>query len=93
MIEKEVAVSGDLSAEPGASVRVPLASRRGLLTAAVLAIAAGLALNWNWLVATGLAPIVIAVLPCLVMCGLGLCMNKLTGDTCENPARSKKGDL
>lgn len=35
---------------------------------------AGLALGWPWLVALGLAPVVLAVLPCAAMCGLGLCM-------------------
>lgn len=35
----------------------------------------GLAVGgWGWLVAAGLAPIILSLLPCLVMCGLGLCM-------------------
>jgi hypothetical protein len=38
---------------------------------------AGIAFNWSWLVAAGIAPILLAVLPCAVMCGLGLCMNRL----------------
>lgn len=29
--------------------------------------------GWGWLVAAGLAPIILSALPCLVMCGLGVC--------------------
>lgn len=46
---------------------------RVLLTLATIAIVAGLALNWSWLVAAGLAPILISTLPCLVMCAFGVC--------------------
>lgn len=67
--------------------------RRGLLILAVLALAGGMALNWSWLVAAGIAPILIAALPCLVMCGLGLCMNKMTGGTCDNKRPDEKGPL
>lgn len=35
---------------------------------------AGLALGWPWLVAFGLAPVALALLPCAAMCALGLCM-------------------
>jgi hypothetical protein len=34
----------------------------------------GAALGWPWLVAVGAAPIILSVLPCAVMCALGLCM-------------------
>lgn len=61
-----------------------LTNRRGLILAAALASIIGLAFNWNWLVAVGIAPVLIAVLPCLVMCGFGLCMHKMTGRSCEN---------
>jgi hypothetical protein len=30
--------------------------------------------GWDWLAATGLATVLIAVAPCLAMCALGLCM-------------------
>jgi len=30
--------------------------------------------GWGWLVAAGLAPVILATLPCLIMCGLGICM-------------------
>jgi hypothetical protein len=32
--------------------------------------------GWDWLAATGLATILIAVLPCVAMCALGLCMGR-----------------
>jgi hypothetical protein len=34
----------------------------------------GAALGWPWLVALGIAPILLAIAPCAVMCALGLCM-------------------
>jgi hypothetical protein len=39
--------------------------------------------NWGWLVAIGLAPIIIAFAPCAIMCGLGLCGMKMMGGSCE----------
>lgn len=49
-------------------------SRIGLLVlgGGALALAAGL--NWGWLVAAGIAPILLAIAPCAAMCALGLCM-------------------
>lgn len=68
------------------ALRYYLGSRRGLLVLAGLAIAAGLALNWSWLAAAGIAPILISVLPCLAMCALGLCMNRSGGKSCSTAA-------
>jgi hypothetical protein len=68
------------------AARYYLGGRRGLLALALVAVVAGIALNWNWLVATGIAPILLTGLPCLVMCGAGLCMNKLVGGgSCQSP--------
>jgi hypothetical protein len=39
--------------------------------------------NWGWLVAVGLAPILISLAPCAIMCGLGLCGMKMMGGSCE----------
>ena len=36
--------------------------------------AAAYAGGWRWLVAIGIAPIILSFLPCVVMCGLGFCM-------------------
>ena len=46
----------------------------GVLVLGAGVLFAGIALNWSWLVAAGIAPILLSTLPCLVMCGLGLCM-------------------
>lgn len=58
-----------------------LGERRVLVVLAVIAVIAGTAFGWNWLVAAGIAPVLLSV-PCLVMCGLGLCMNRLIGRSC-----------
>ena len=52
-------------------------NQRNLLMGIALAGGAGaLVLGWDWLVAASLASIILAVAPCLVMCALGLCMNR-----------------
>jgi len=48
-------------------------------------IAAGMALNWGWLTAIGAAPLILAVAPCAVMCGLGYCV------MCKSDSCDKKG--
>ena len=66
-----------------------LGGRRSLilLTAAVLG--AGLFLNWRWLVAVGVAPLLLALAPCAAICALGLCMNKMGNQS--GPTQSKSG--
>lgn len=54
--------------------RYYLGNRRALLILAVLIVVAGLALNWSWLVAIGVAPVLLSTLPCLLMCAFGVCM-------------------
>jgi hypothetical protein len=56
-----------------------LRNRWVLVALAVLALVAIVAASWNWLVAAGLATILVSALPCLVMCGLGLCMHRFLG--------------
>src|SRR6266852_6891548 len=41
-----------------------------------LALVVGGALNWHWLVAAGLLPIIVGLLPCAAMCALHLCSGK-----------------
>lgn len=49
--------------------------RIGIVAGLVVIAGLGLALGgWGWLVAAGLAPIILSLAPCLVMCGLGVCM-------------------
>lgn len=73
------------------AARYYLGGRRTIFIMIGIAAAAGLALNWSWLVAVGLAPILIGILPCAVMCGLGLCMNRLMGRSCESNAQGPSG--
>ena len=70
--------------------RYQLRGRRGLLALAVVALAAGAALNWSWLVAAGVAPLLLGALPCVAMCALGLCMNKMSGRSCSTSAGAQK---
>lgn len=56
------------------AARYYLASRWVLLALGGVAIAIGLYFGgWGWLVAAGLAPIILSTLPCLVMCAFGAC--------------------
>lgn len=59
-----------------------LGRRPGLVGLALLVVFAAI---WQWdrLVALGIAPLILAVAPCLVMCSLGLCMQKLMGGNCS----------
>lgn len=63
--------------------RTYLAGWRGLIALAALALIAGAAFNWGWLVAVGIAPLLITALPCIAMCALGLCMNRMAGRKCS----------
>jgi hypothetical protein len=40
---------------------------------ALIVVIAAAAVNWSWLAATGVTPVLLAVLPCLAMCALSLC--------------------
>jgi hypothetical protein len=60
-----------------------------------LTVVIGAALNWSWLVAVGVGPLLITVLPCVAMCALGLCMNRMVGGSCSteaNPVAVPKPD-
>lgn len=63
-----------LTRDIGKYLRYQLRGRRGFILAAVAIAAPALWLGWPWLVAAGLAPLLLAMAPCAVMCGLGLCM-------------------
>ena len=62
-----------------AGLRRHLGGRRILWLIAAVALAAGLTLRWNWLVAAGVAPIIVGLLPCAAMCALGFCAFKAVG--------------
>lgn len=74
----------------GQMARRYLTGWRGLAVVASVAIAAGSALNWSWLVAAGIAPFLLSVLPCLAMCALGLCMHRGAGRSCSAENTSSK---
>lgn len=58
--------------------------RKLLVVLALVVIEAGVVFNWSWLVAAGIAPILLALAPCAAMCALGLCMNKAGGKACSS---------
>lgn len=60
-----------------------LGGRRGIIALGVVAVVAGLAFNWSWLVAAGVLPVLLTALPCVAMCALGLCMHRMGGRSCS----------
>lgn len=57
-----------------------------LVLSAALIVGAGLYLNWPTIVGLGLAPLVLMLAPCTLMCALGLCgkpggKNKVNGES------------
>ena len=56
-----------------------LGNRWVLLALGGLVLIIGGALNWAWLVAAGIAPVLVAVAPCAIMCALGLGGMKMMG--------------
>src|SRR5712691_5898050 len=71
--------------------RYYLGNRWVLLVLGGLVLVAGIGLNWGWLVAAGLAPVLLSTLPCLVMCALGLCMMGRSGEK-QSTASRDAGD-
>ena len=61
------------------AARYYLGGRRGLLILGAVAVVVGLVSSWGWLVAAGVAPLLLSVLPCVAMCALGLCMHRMSG--------------
>lgn len=45
-------------------------------------------LIWSWLVALGIAPLLLALAPCAAMCALGLCMKENDGKLAATDAGS-----
>ncbi|SRR5216683_674967 len=68
------------------AARPYLPSRRGLFVLAGIMAIAALSLSWSWLAAMGVASLLLTALPCLVMCALGLCMNRIGGGSCSTDA-------
>lgn len=62
--------------------------KRGLIVLAIASVVAGAALNWSWLVAVGIAPLLLVLAPCAAMCALGLCMKKGAGKSCSSDSKT-----
>ncbi len=60
--------------------RYYLGNRWVLVALGAVVLVASIGLNWGRLVAAGVAPILLSTLPCLIMCGLGLCMLCRSGE-------------
>jgi hypothetical protein len=81
------------------AARYYLGGRTGIVIAAATVLGAGAYLNWGWLVALGLAPVIISALPCAAMCALGLCMNgrsrtpKVAGQLVDNAQQDQASKM
>jgi len=53
--------------------------RAWLIGSALLAVSLALYAGWAWLTAAGIAGVLIALAPCLVMCAIGLCASRASG--------------
>jgi hypothetical protein len=60
-----------------------LSGRRVSIVLGVAIIGAGMVYNWAWLVAIGVAPVILALAPCAAMCALGVCMSRMSGKSCS----------
>jgi hypothetical protein len=77
------------------ALRYWLRGRNGVIALIGLALVIGAAVNWSWLLAVGIVPFLITLLPCAAMCALGLCMNRMMGgsySTETNPVAVPKHD-
>ncbi len=68
-----------------------LRSWRFWVATSIIALIAVAAFSWNWLIAIGLAPLLITLLPCGVTCALGLCMKKKAGPACHGTREAPGG--
>ncbi len=82
-----------LSADIFRYIRHQLRGRRGLIVAAVALGIPALWIGWPWLVVAGVAPLLIALAPCAIMCALGVCAMKAgakaNGEAGSNFSRSE----
>jgi hypothetical protein len=71
----------------GGWLRQYVGGRRSLILLFAAFLAAGASLNWGWLVTAGIAPQILALVPCAAMCALGLCINKMGGTSCSGATK------
>ncbi len=73
--------------------RYYLGNRWVLLALGGLAVIIGLYFGgWSWLVAAGIAPILLTLLPCAIMCAVGLCSMKMMGGSSEAKSDQSRRD-
>lgn len=73
--ETNATAEGSLRRDALFAARYYLGNRWTILALAGLAVILGLVFGgWGWLVAAGLAPVILSTLPCLIMCAFGVCM-------------------
>jgi hypothetical protein len=61
-----------------------LSRSRFVVSATGLALlVAGLASQWNWLIAVGVAPLLLSAAPCVAMCALGVCAHRMGRFACS----------
>jgi hypothetical protein len=77
-------VETTLAQDVRALLRYWLRGWRGLTVLGLAGVAVGLWLGWSSLVAAGLAPLLLGVLPCIAMCALGLCMRHGGKSSCDS---------
>ena len=70
----------------------PQFGQRSLILASMTIIGAGLYLNWGWVTAIGAAPLILALAPCAVMCGLGACA-MCKSKSCDNKSAAAEPGL
>ncbi|MGN7754880.1 hypothetical protein [Sinorhizobium sp. 22678] len=74
-----------------AGLRMPF-GRRGWILVGLGVAGTGLAANWDWLAAAGVAPILLSLAPCAVMCATGycvMCRSKKPADSSATDERTK----
>ncbi len=65
-----------------------ISDRRVLAVAGLVLAGSGLALGWSWLTAIGVAPLIVSVAPCLVMCAVGACVMCRSNPGATTPSAS-----
>jgi hypothetical protein len=75
------------------AARFVVGSRVRLLVLAAAVLGLGLTFNWSWLVAAGIAPVILSLAPCAIMCALGLCMAGMAGRSSDKQPSTHSASL
>ena len=75
-------VQNSLVGDVLSAARYYLGNRFGLLAIASLVLGLAAYSSWGWLVAAGIAPLLLTIAPCAAMCVLGICA---MGGKSKNP--------